>query len=67
MTSTDGLGLACALVAGLALALPAGAKPPLSASDWLSVIEPLLLLLKGTPLTGSRTLSTAMIVISSRP
>ncbi len=36
MTSTDRLGLACALAAGLALALPAWAKPPLSASDWLS-------------------------------
>ncbi|MDK8873102.1 hypothetical protein [Paracoccus sp. SSJ] len=36
MTSTDGLRLACALAAGLGLALPAAAKPPLSASDWLS-------------------------------
>ncbi|GLK64316.1 hypothetical protein F8A10_05660 [Paracoccus kondratievae] len=36
MTSTDGFVLACALAAGLTLALPAAAKPPLSASDWLS-------------------------------
>lgn len=40
MTSTDSSGLAraliCAVAAGLALAQPVGAKPPLSASDWLS-------------------------------